>query len=64
METNITLGEEIAKIIKAKVDERYNRYVILGIPLDLDLGKLNKKKWKEREIKRILENIKWTLNNY
>lgn len=63
MERNVTLGEEIAKTIKVKVDERYNRHVILGIPLDLDLGKLNEKSGK-REIKRILENIKWTLNNY
>lgn len=54
METNVTLGEEIAKTIKAKVDERYNHYVILDIPLDLDLGKLNEK-GEKREIKRILK---------
>lgn len=64
METNITLEEEIAKIIKTKVDKRYKHYIILGIPLNLDLGKLNEKRWKEREIKRILENIKWNLYNY
>ena len=63
MKTNVKLGEEIAKTIKAKVDERYNHYAILGTPLDLDLNKLNEKK-VEREIKRILENTKWTLNNY
>lgn len=64
METNVTLGEEIAKTIKTKVDERYNHYVTFGIPLDLDLDKLNEKEWKKREIKRILENIEWNLNNY
>lgn len=64
MKTNVTLGEEIAKIIKTKVDKRYNHYVTLGIPLDLDLRKLNEKKWKERETERILENIKWNLDNY
>lgn len=64
METNVTLGEEIAKTIKTKVDERYNHYVIFGIPLDLDPDKPNEKEWKEREIKRILENIEWNLNNY
>nr|DAM54745.1 MAG TPA: calcium binding protein [Microviridae sp.] len=47
METNVTLGEEIAKIIKTEVDRRYNHHVILGIPLDLDLGKLNEKGGKK-----------------
>lgn len=60
MKTNLTFGEEIAKTIKTKVDELYKLYVRHNIPLD----ELNEKEWKEREIKRILESIKWNLNNY
>lgn len=64
METNVTLGEEIVRTIKTKVDERYNHYVKFGIPLDPNPDKLNEKEWKKREIKRILESIEWNLNNY
>lgn len=60
MKTNSTLGEKIAKTIKTKVDETYNLYVRFNITLD----NLDEKEWKEREIKRILESIKWNLNNY
>ena len=41
------------------MDERYNHYVILGIPLDLDLdlGKLNEK-GEKRETKKNIRKYK------
>lgn len=60
MKTNLTFGEMIAKTIKTKVDEMYNLY----IRFDISLDGLSEKEWKEREIKRMLESIKWNLNNY
>lgn len=60
METDLTLGEKLAKIIKEEVNKTYNLYVRFNITLE----GLNEKEWKEREVRRVLDTLKYSLKDY
>lgn len=59
MKKEITIGEKIAKYITKKATETYKLYVRNDISTD----GLSKEEWVERETRRILDSIKWNLNN-
>lgn len=59
MEKEITTSKKIAKYITKKATETYKLYVRNDISTD----GLSKEEWIEREIKRILDPIKWNLAN-
>ena len=60
METDLTLGEKLAKIIKEEVNKTYNLYV----RFDITLEGLNEKEQKEREVRRVLDTLKYSLKDY
>ena len=60
METDLTLGKKLAKIIKEEVNKTYNLYV----RFDITLEGLNEKEWKEREVRRVLDTLKYSLKDY
>lgn len=59
MKKEITLGEKIAKKIINRVNELYKLYKRYDISTD----GLNEEEWKEREIRRIVDSIRYNLIN-
>lgn len=59
MKKEITLGEKIAKEIINKVNKSYRLYK----RYDISTEELNEKEWKEREIRRVVDSIKYNLIN-
>lgn len=60
METDLLLREKLAKLIKEEVNETYALYVRFNISLE----GLNEKEWKEREVRRVLDTLKYSLKDY